>query len=165
MNEIYRNIEDFDNYEISNFGNVRNKKTNKILKPNISKGYYKVDLCKNGKRTTKTIHKLVADAFLENLENKPCVDHIDNDRLNNNISNLRWATNKENSRNKILSIKNTSGFKGVSFHKKANKWQAQITIDGIKIYIGSFENIEDAKQARLTKAQQVFGVYMNSCEN
>ena len=163
MNEEFRNIEDFDNYEISNLGNVRNKKTNKILKQSICDGYYKINLSKNGTIKNKKIHKLVANAFIENPENKSCVDHIDNNRLNNNISNLRYATNKENQQNSKLSSKNTSGIKGVTYEN--NKWRARINIDGIKIHLGYFENIEDAKQARLIKAQQVFGVYMNSCEN
>jgi len=166
MTEEYKPIEDFENYEISNLGSVRNKKTGRILKYFINKdGYYKVMLWKNNKGFNKKIHQLIAQAFIENPENKQCIDHIDNNRLNNNINNLRWATNQENSQNRQLSSNNTSGVKGVSFHKKANKWQAHIKIDGIKIHLGYFDNIEDAKQARVIKAQQAFGVYINSCEN
>ena len=86
MEEEYKSIVDFENYEVSNFGNVRNIKTGRILKPSIdSHGYYKVSLCKDKKQTTKKIHQLVANAFIENPENKSCVDHIDGNNLNNNV--------------------------------------------------------------------------------
>ena len=72
----------------------------------------------------------VANAYLENLNNKENVDHIDCDRLNNNVSNWRWYTSQENSRNAKLSSKNSCGFKGICFHKQSNKWRAHIMIDG-----------------------------------
>jgi len=59
---------------------------------------------------------------------------------------------------------NTSNVKGVSYHKKHKKWQASITIDGIRIHLGYFSNIEDAKQARVDRANEAFGVYTNQCE-
>jgi len=166
MEEEYKTIRDYDNYVVSNFGNVKNTKTNKFLKPQVDMhGYYTVDLYNNNKRKHKKIHRLVIEAFIENIFNKPCVDHINNDRLNNNVKNLRYATSQENKRNSKLNINNTSSVKGVHFNKKAQKYSAQIVIDGIKIHIGYFQNIEDAKQARISKAHQVFGVYKNNCEN
>jgi len=166
MIEEYKPIQDFETYEISNLGNVRNKLTNRILKPNNDgNGYRKVSLYEDKKKYCKKIHKLVAQAFIPNPDNKLCIDHTDNNRLNNNVTNLRWATHQENNRNRQLSTKNTSGIKGVSFNKNKNKWEAYINIHEIKIHLGYFDNIEDAKQSRVTKAQQAFGVYVNSCEN
>jgi hypothetical protein len=163
--EEYRKIVDFENYEISNFGDVRNVKTVRILKPCVnSSGYYVVNLCEDKKQTTKQIHQLVADAFIENPENKQCVDHQDNNPLNNCVENLRWVTLSQNSQNAKISKRNKSGFKGVCFNKNANKWQAQIMIDGIHIHLGYYENIEDAKSARIKRANDVFGIYTNSCE-
>jgi hypothetical protein len=92
------------------------------------------------------------------------VDHIDNDKTNNNISNLRFATSKENSQNSKLRSNNTSGHKGIYFNKRAKKWRAHIQIDGININIGYFDNLEDAKIARINRANQAFGVYTNACE-
>ena len=91
--ETWKVINDFPNYEISNFGNIRNK--TKLLKivPN-KQGYNIVVLC-NGIRKTINVHRLVAAAFVPNPENKPCVDHIDGDRANNHADNLRWVTAKE----------------------------------------------------------------------
>ncbi len=163
MEEIFRIITDFENYEVSNMGNVRVIKTKKILNLGYGTGgYCKVELYFAGKRVTKRIHRLVAETFLENPDDKSCVDHIDNNRLNNNLTNLRYATKNENQQNRKLNINNTSGQKGVIRIK--NKWHAYIGIDGILVHLGSFTNKEDAIQARIIKANAAFGVFVNSCE-
>ena len=165
MQEEYKIIKDFENYEVSNFGNVKNLKTGRILKPGIEgHGYHFVILYKDGKQFIKKIHKLVANAFLPNPLNKSCVDHVDNDRLNNNINNLRYATYQENNRNRKISKNNKCGSKGVSFHKKTNKWRADICIDGKNKYLGLFEKLEDAVNSRVRKAEELFGEYINKCE-
>ena len=165
MEEIYKTLIEFNNYEISTFGNVRNIKTGRILKGQIdSNGYNIIDIYINNKRYRFKIHRLIAIAFIENPENKPYVDHIDNNPLNNQISNLRWATNKENQQNSKLSKINESGVKGVSFHKSRNKWMAHIKIDGTEIHLGYYLTLEEAKQARINKANAVFGLFTNACE-
>eukprot|EP01038_Epipyxis_sp_PR26KG_P018376 gene18376-25887_t len=114
MDEYWTTVKGNKNYAVSTFGNVENMLTGRILKTRINcNGYIYVDLHKNGKRKTRTIHQLVAEAFLHNPDEKLCVDHIDNDRQNNNISNLRYASVQENARNSKLSSKNTSGIKGM----------------------------------------------------
>ncbi len=163
--EEFREIENFDNYEVSNFGNVRNKKTGRLLKKGIdSKGYYSVGIRQNLKTTTLNVHRLVAITFVDNPDDKPFVDHIDNDRTNNNVINLRWCTNKENLQNSKLSTANTSGHKGVCWQKQHSKWRAQIQIDGITIHLGYFENKEDAIRARVQRANEAFGNFVNACE-
>jgi hypothetical protein len=92
------------------------------------------------------------------------VDHINNDKLDNNIANLRWVTLQENQMNRKLSSNNTSNYKGVTFHKQRNKWVAQIMINGKNKNLGYFDNIEDAVNARVKKAEELFGEYKNSCE-
>eukprot|EP01041_Mallomonas_annulata_P003281 gene3281-6495_t len=164
--EYWTNIKDYPDYAVSTFGNVENMKTGRILKAGIdTNGYFTVVLYKNGKSKTHRVHQLVAQAFLDNFDDKQNVDHIDNDRQNNNISNLRFATYVENSRNAKLSSSNTSGIKGVSFDSNRNKWKAYINIDGIRIHLGYYKSIEDAKQARINKAHEVFGEFINDCEN
>ena len=159
--ETFRIIEGFENYSVSDHGNVKNNKTGRILKGAFDgRGYIRLTL--DGK--SKKIHRLVAVAFLENPENKKCVDHIDNNRSHNLLINLRWTTHTENCQNSSLSKRNSSGIKGIYFNKASQKWHAQIKIDGIKIHIGYFTDLEDAKQARITKANQAFGVFTNSCE-
>ena len=165
INEEWKLINGYENYSISSYGRVRNDKTGRILRASIDgHGYYKVGLCKDNKKRTMRFHKLVADAFIDNPENKPCIDHINNDRLDNKVSNLRYVTHTENNQNKSMRKDNTSNVKGVSFDKNNNKWRAYIYIDGIKIHLGYFSNIEDAKKARIDRANEVFGVYKNACE-
>jgi hypothetical protein len=163
--EIWREIDDYDYYSVSNFGRIKNNKTRRILKQGKDAyGYYKVNLSKDGVIKRIFVHRLLANAFIFNPENKSCVDHIDNNRSNNKINNLRWATKRENNQNAQLSKCNTSGVKGVYFNKRAKKWQAQIMIDGILIYLGYFDSIEDAKQVRIKRVNEAFGVFTNLCE-
>lgn len=165
--EEYKDITEYeDTYQISNFGNVRNKITGRILKPTEGKtdNYYYISLCKNGKQKNTKIHRLVASYFVENPENKPYVDHIDNNKLNNLCSNLRWATHQENNRNKTIYSNNTSGFKGVVLDKRCNKWQARTRIDGKSISFGCFDKIEDAVEARIKGVNKIFGEFTNNSE-
>ena len=107
---------------------------------------------------------MVADAFLPNPLNKKCVDHVNNDKLNNNVENLRFASTRENGMNRQIGKNNTSGYKGITFHKNKNKWMAQIKINGKNKNLGYFEKIEDAVNTRVNKAKQIFGEYINECE-
>ena len=101
--EIWKSIKNYENiYKINDYGVIQNIKTNKIIKPSINKyGYYQVSLYNNGKNKNELVHRLVAQTFLTNKENKPTVNHIDGDKLNNNISNLEFATQKEQSNHRI----------------------------------------------------------------
>lgn len=98
MEEIWKDIEGYEGlYQVSNFGRVKRVTTGRILKSGKDKdGYLKVILCKNNIKSTKTIHRLVAQAFIPNPENKLEVNHIDEDKANNNVNNLEWSTRKEN---------------------------------------------------------------------
>lgn len=91
----------FENYSINENGVVTNEVTGAVKKAYVNKAnqYLYVDLHKNGKSHKRPIHRLVAVAFIPNPDNKPTVDHIDGNRQNNAISNLRWATfSEQNSR-------------------------------------------------------------------
>lgn len=126
MEEIWKNIEGYPNYQVSNMGRVKSlEKTitystnnrwgececkrfceEKILKNYLSKrGYYVVNLSQNGKSTQFKVHTLVAQAFISNPDNKPQIDHINTIRTDNRVENLRWVTNKENMNNPITTKK------------------------------------------------------------
>ena len=158
--EFFLQIEGYENYSISNHGSIKNNKTNKILKQkNHIQGYKLIDLHKNGIRKTFKIHRLVGNAFLENPENKPFIDHIDENKANNNVKNLRWATRKENGYNQGKRIDNSSGFKGVSFIKNANKYQASIKINGKNKHLGLFLTPEEASETYESKAKEIHGEF------
>ena len=158
--ELFKRIDGYDNYLVSNFGNVKNSKTNRILKPNPHpEGYKQVNLYKNGIKKPFLIHRLVGLAFLENPDNKQMIDHIDNNPANNNIKNLRWATSKNNSANRGKPTNNTTGFKGVCFDKHAKKYKANIMINGKKKHLGLFKSTEDASQAYEAKAKEIHGEF------
>lgn len=106
MNEIWKDIQGYDIYEVSNLGNVRNKITNKQLYySNSNSGYLRVGLFKEHKRTMYSIHRLVAEAFIDNPNNLSCVNHKDCDKRNNKVDNLEWCTYKENNSYKNHSLK------------------------------------------------------------
>lgn len=97
--EVWKQIENFENYEISSYGRVRkhykNKKV-KYLKPMKTNGYLCVELWKNRKRKRIKIHRLVAIAFIPNTDNLPQVNHKDLNKENNNVENLEWISNRDN---------------------------------------------------------------------
>ena len=148
MEEEFKKIDGYDNYEISNLGNVRNTNTGKILKPSKNNlGYYHVVLYKDNIRKPFKIHRLIALYFIPNPENLPCIDHIDQKKANNSISNLRWISISNNSRN-ITKRQNTSSkYRGVSFHKGREKYVAYVRIDNKLKYIGLYEKEDEAAKA------------------
>ena len=97
MKEIWKDIKGYEGlYKVSNLGNVKSLKINANIKPSKGRKYIGVNLYKNGVTKTKSIHRLVAEHFIDNPNNKPCVNHIDCNRTNNKASNLEWCTYKEN---------------------------------------------------------------------
>ena len=98
--ENWRSVDGYANYEVSGHGRVRNATTERIEKASKnSHGYHLVKLYRQDKVATLTVHRLVAQGFIENTLNKPCVDHIDNNKSNNNVSNLRYRTHSQNGMN------------------------------------------------------------------
>lgn len=98
MNEIWKDVKDYEElYQVSNLGRVKRVTSGRILKGSKqTPGYLRVDLYKNGSKSKKLIHRLVAEAFIPNSENKSQVNHIDENKTNNMVSNLEWMTAKEN---------------------------------------------------------------------
>ncbi len=162
--EEYRLLpEPFNKYACSNYGNVMNTITRRILKQaNHSQGYKVVCLKNYEHKKVAYIHRLIAQLFLEYNQDTPIVDHKNNDKQNNNVYNLRYVTAKQNSYNSRLSRRNKTGVKGVSFYK--GRYIAHITHESHRYYLGSFKELELARQARLKASNNLYEQYKNICE-
>lgn len=108
MKTIWKDIKGYIGlYQVSNMGHIKSLNYNhtgiaKQLHWKYHKnGYATVMLCKNGEKKNKSVHVLVAQAFIENHENLPCVNHIDGDKLNNSVENLERVTYQQNTRHAI----------------------------------------------------------------
>jgi hypothetical protein len=163
--ESFRFIKNFENYMISDEGRVFSIKKHKFLKPRLNNwGYYYVSLYNYNIKKNFTVHRLVGLHFLENPENKKLIDHINNNKLDNRLNNLRWCSYTENNINKKISNRNTSEIKGVYFNKKCNKYLARIMINNKYKYIGCFKTLEQATIARKKVANKLFGEFTHSSE-
>lgn len=149
MKEFWRHIKDYEGlYEVSNLGRVKSLKrrvdiksrkgkvfniaiNEKILKPGFNRHYYQVHLCKEGKYPLYEIARLVADAFIPNPDNKPQVNHINGDKLDNRVENLEWCTCSENRYHAYRM--------GLQSAKGENNGQAKLTESNIREIRSLFE--------------------------
>jgi len=156
MNEEWRDVVGYEGYyEVSNLGNIRSKdrqsisygtrmcqRKGKERKPYAGR-YLMVDLCKEGIRKTRTVHSLVAEAFIPNSDNLPEIDHLDRNKHNNDCRNLRWVSKSQNQQNK-----------GVPSHNSSRELyiQVQYRVCGKKegtSHQKAFKTLEEAKAYRL----------------
>jgi len=166
--EEYRAIIGFEGlYEVSNFGNIKSlqrvvlrsngvKQTfkEKVLKLQENKnGYLNVRLHKEGYGKSFAVHKLLAMSFLNHIPNgfKIVVDHINSNKLDNNLSNLQLVTNRENS----SKHKNGSESNYTGVYRSSKKWRARAYINGSLKHLGTFENKLDASRAYQEKIKQI----------
>jgi hypothetical protein len=151
--EVWMVITGFENYEVSTHGNVRNKKTKKYISCcDKGDGYWYVTLYNDKKYVCRSVHTLLMKTFVENPENKPTVNHIDNDKKNNNITNLEWATHSEQAKHRI----STSGVQ--------NMRGREILKCDIKTgeIISSFDSIKKALESvGVTRSNQAFTITQN----
>lgn len=143
-------------YEVSNLGRVRSidrltsrkdtgtilTLTGKVLAQSADNcGYRRVRLCINKKNITRKVHRLVAEAFIENVCNKPQVNHIDGDKQNNNVSNLEWVTNGENQKHAI-----ETGLKVVRSGESATRFERFVDVFKNGEYITTLAGNIDMKE-------------------
>jgi hypothetical protein len=137
------------NIEVSSDGRARRNGI-EFLPSVDSYGYKKVSI--GGRKGTNIrLHRLIAICFIPNPENKPHIDHIDGNRLNNMVSNLRWATRHENRHNTIPSSRELP--RGVSILNK--KFRARIAHE----HLGTYDTPEEASEAYEAAAKELFGEF------
>ena len=139
-------ITGYENYKIYPDGRVYGKKYKIFLKPQLDNttGYYHVGLYKNGVHTSHKIHKLVATHFIPNPDGLPIIDHIDLNRTNNDITNLRWL----NWRESLLHKTNSSPNPNIYINCCGN-YQVKIKAYGF-YFRKTFKTLAAAEQARDT---------------
>lgn len=91
-----KKIVGYENYEIDEYGNIFNSNGIKMHQFLTYKNYMQISLCKNGKNKTYAVHRLLGLAYIDNPDNKPEINHIDGNRVNNIVENLEWVTHAEN---------------------------------------------------------------------
>jgi len=140
---MWKDIQGYEKlYQISNFGRVKSLNYNhtrkeQILKPHKDKGgYLRVDLCKDGKRNGKLIHRLVAQMFLENPNNLPCINHKSEDKTDNSVNNIEYCDYKYNNN---YGTHQERCAKARLNHPKLSKKVNQYSLDG-KTFIQSFHS-------------------------
>lgn len=155
MNEEFRDVSGYEGlYQVSNLGNVKGIKTNKILRlKNNGNGYLHVGLSINSKVKTTYVHKLVAITFLDHQPNgyEVVVDHINSIKSDNRLENLQLITQRLNSskdRNSIYEFPT-----GVS--KNKNAFKANIRINKKSYHLGTFKTIEEASNAYQNALKQL----------
>lgn len=131
-----------------------NARRGQVAGNKIKRGYWKVTVA--GK--SYSAHRLAWFYCYREWPTRE-MDHIDRDRTNNRLANLRLATRIENAGNMWRERQNTSGHKGVFWHKRGRKWMASIKYRGEAIYLGLFETVEDARNAYVNKAKELFGEF------
>ena len=141
--ETYKTITDYPRYEISNYGNVRNCKGIILRIKKEKNGYMRINLYNKGKKKDYYIHRLVAlNHLVNNDETKKQIDHIDRNKTNNNVNNLRWCNSSENSLNKDYYHKKQDGNHNIWITSKL-RYIVSFMINKIKT-TKSFKILEDA---------------------
>lgn len=135
-------------------GIFRHRKNGNLAGSMNNRGYWRLVVNKK----TYSAHR-VAWLYVHGVWPDKCVDHINGIKTDNRLSNLRLADTSQNTCNSRLYRSNTSGKKGVTWHKTGRKWQAHIKVNGKTIYLGLFDSIDAAHAAYCTASKTYHGQF------
>ena len=144
-------IPDYEDYFINKQGVILSKrqKKDRIMKHTLSTHrYYTIMFSINKQQKRFTIHRLLAKMFIPNPNNYPFVDHINRDKLDNRLENLRWCSHIENSQNQSISKNNNSGYKHISWYTTRQRWYVRIERNKKIVACKQFKKLEDAIEFR-----------------
>lgn len=136
---------EFTDYTITRDGLVYNNIKNKWMTPSLNSGGYIRYYVKGKKRFA---HRLVAETYIMNYDNLKCIDHIDRNRINNKVENLRWITYSNNNLNKGKNKNNKVGIKNVSYSVRDKRYQFNKVVKG-KRYCKHFKTLEEAENYKI----------------
>ena len=153
------NFKEYHGYKVWDNGMVYGKR-GEIVKGTICKwrGYRVVSIHFNGTRQTHPIHTLMGKLFLPNFDGLPTIDHIDQNRTNNSLFNLKWETHRGQNLNQGMFSSNTSGVKGVSYVKGRDSWNASISPSVNKRKRKTFKTKEEAVAQRLAWEEEYYNL-------
>lgn len=155
--EIWKPVKGYEGkYFVSSLGKVANNQ--KVLSNHrINSGYVIVSLTKDSTQSTKLIHRIVAEAFLDNPDNKPEVNHKDGVKTNNRLDNLEWCTSSENKRHALdsglkvynkpstgIKLGRHSEYYNVTYDRARGKWTATIRVNSKNMFAKRFDSEHDA---------------------
>lgn len=135
----------------NNYQNCERRYPEKIMKLCDDKdGYKLVTICKK----TYKVHRLVAEVFIDNVNNYEHVNHLDGVKTNNIVSNLEWVNHQDNITHKVTKLH--KHLRGACWHKKIKKWYSKIDFKGKRIHIGYFNTKEEALEAYNKKFKELY---------
>ena len=167
MIEKFIEIKEYPNYKVSNLGRVKSidmdvwngkvfyKQKGRILKHNKDNYGYSIVRLSNGKiKKTIKVHKIMAMTFLNHIPNgyKTVIDHIDNDKDNNELGNLQLISHRENT---TKETRGASKYVGVSLRSKDGMWVSQMWINGKKNYLGAYKTQLEAHNTYQSKLKEI----------
>ena len=166
----YKEIIGFPDYLIYTDGKIFSKRRQRFMKAKTCTGYPLIQLVKSADKKlnipkidkTFYIHRLMGQHFLQNTDpvNKTCIDHIDRDRLNNDVTNLRWCSYSENCMNKPCT--NKYGVKGVWFNRQENKFVVSFYLNKKRLSFGSYKLKDEAIEKAKSVVQKLHGEFFNA---
>ena len=164
--EVWKPVKDTQNYYVSNMGRVKRiyksgKERILVGRVHYINGYVSVTICENGKQRDARVHRLVAEAFIPNPDNKEFVDHINTNKTDNRVINLRWATRDENANNELTRQHLSEAHKG-THHSEETKQKLREINTGKKMTDEQKQKLSEARKGKYSGEEHyMFGKHLS----